>query len=348
MSAAHRPSPWLTRRRVLGLGALAAVPAVTLAVRGARSPDAPGAGAAPAPAVSSQPPTSAPALRVVTDGGGPVPFVAGKAMLGSYVGLKGKTLEQSLRLRRQQLGRDQRIVNLFYDWTDILLSAAPELPARTVPMISWAGTKYADITSGASDALIARAARRVARYGKPVMLRFAWEMNGGWFEWGGAKNGGHSEGYVKSWRRIHKIFRDAGVRNASWVWSPNWNSSPTAAWNTPQSYYPGDAYVDWVGVSGYNLHRESPEALFDGIYQLYAAKKPIVVTEVGAVDRGGRTKADWITVFDQWVQDRPGVGAVVWFDTDTHPGYDEKWRVDTDPQSLAAYREMATGPRFSG
>ncbi|GAB1691521.1 glycoside hydrolase family 26 protein [Krasilnikovia sp. M28-CT-15] len=343
----HR-SARVTRRRVLGLGALAAVPAVTLAVREAGSPDAPDTAAAPAPSASSRPSPSTTALRVVTHGGGPVPFVAGKAMLGSYLGLKGKTLQQSLLLRRQQLGRDQRIVNLFYDWTDILLSAAPVLPARSVPMISWAGTKYADITGGASDALIARAGRRVARYGRPVMLRFSWEMNGSWFAWGGAKNGGHSDGYIASWRRVHKIFRDVGARNVSWVWSPNWNSSPTADWNTTQSYYPGDAYVDWVGVSGYNLHRESPAALFDGVYQQFAARKPIVVTEVGAVDRGGSTKADWITVFGKWVQDRPGVGAVIWFDTDTHPGYDEKWRIDTDPQALAAYRAMAAGERFSG
>jgi hypothetical protein len=42
------------------------------------------------------------------------------------------------------------------------------------------------------------------------------------------------------------------------------------------------------------------------------------------------------------------VGAVAWFDTDTHPGYDEKWRVDTDPGSLAAYRAMVNAPYLAG
>jgi hypothetical protein len=42
------------------------------------------------------------------------------------------------------------------------------------------------------------------------------------------------------------------------------------------------------------------------------------------------------------------VGAVTWFDTDTHPGYAEKWRIDTDAESLAAYKAMAASARFSG
>jgi hypothetical protein len=29
------------------------------------------------------------------------------------------------------------------------------------------------------------------------------------------------------------------------------------------------------------------------------------------------------------------VGAVAWFDTDTHQGFDEHWRIDTDPLSPA-------------
>jgi hypothetical protein len=73
-----------------------------------------------------------------------------------------------------------------------------------------------------------------------------------------------------------------------------------------------------------------------------------MITEVGSMDRGGRTKADWVTLFAKWVEAHPGVGGVTWFDTDTHPGYAEKWRIDTDPESLAAYKAMAASARFSG
>ncbi len=350
MTPAHRVPRRLTRRHVVGgLAALAAVPAAGLAVRrigtqeAAEATTSPGRGAS----ASAQPRASATA-KVVTKGGGPVPFRPGTALLGAYLGLHGKSLTESLALRRRQLGRDERIVHLFYDFEDTLPHALDDVPARAVPMISWRGCPLAGITSGARDALIARAARQLRRLDRPVLLRWGWEMNGDWYAWGAARNGKDNDAYVTAWRRLHRIFAEERAANVSWVWSPNWNSRPVEAWNTYAALYPGDRYVDWVGVSGYNLNRESPHTLFSPIYRAYAATKPILITEVGAVDRGGRTKADWITLFAQWVQTHPGVGGVTWFDTDTHPGSAEKWRVDTDAESLAAYRAMALSARFSG
>ena len=113
-------------------------------------------------------------------------------------------------------------------------------------------------------------------------------------------------------------------------------------------YYPGDAYVDWVAISGYNLHREAPATLFDRLYQQYAARKPMMISEVGSVDYGGSTKGDWVTALAAYVESRPNIAAVCWFDTDSHRNSHETWKVDTDPGSLAAYRTMARSPRFSG
>jgi hypothetical protein len=337
---------------MLGIGALAAVPALTFAISQTRSRGVPAeattAGAPTGKTVPVDTKPSANAPKVVTKGGGPVAFVNGKVMLGSYLDLTGKSPQQALALRRGQLGRDQRIVNLFYGWKDPLPRSIPYLPGRAYPMISWRGTSYADILNGSSDRIIEQAARNLRKLGKPTMLRWAWEMNGDWYPWGGAKNDNDPADFVRCWKRLYGIFADQNVRNVSWVWSVNWNNSPNTPWNANANYYPGDKYVDWIGVSGYNLHRELPAALFNGIYAQYAAKKPLVITEVGAVDRGGSTKGDWITLFQQWVDQNPAVGAVTWFDTDTHPGYQERWRIDTDPQSLAAYKAMAQDPHFAG
>jgi hypothetical protein len=345
----HRAPAKVTRRGVLGIAGMAVVPAVTYAGLYAREND-PTAQATPrgSPSSPSELPTVAAWTPVVTKGGGPVPMRPGKAMLGAYLDLAGKSLTQALALRRAQLGRDERIVHAFYGWADTLPQTIRGLPARSTPMVSWRGTTYAGILSGSQDALIARAARRLAATRQPTLLRWAWEMNGDWYEWGGVKNPEHSAGFVKCWQRLHGIFADQGASNVAWVWSPNWRSATGESWNQIQDYYPGDKYVDWVGMSGYNLHRETPATLFDPIYTAYSAKQPIMITEVGSVDRGGRTKADWITAFADWVDRRPGVGAVTWFDTDTHPGYAEKWRIDTDPESLAAYKVMAVSARFSG
>ncbi|MEV8503449.1 glycosyl hydrolase [Actinoplanes sp. NPDC051475] len=351
MSPSHRaPRRKLSRRQVLGFAALAAVPAATVTALQIRPDDGP----AEATSSPGRPATGAPRASaaappaVVTKGGGTVPFRPGKAMLGAYLDLSGTTRAQAQKLRREQIGRDERILNVFYDWDDLLPRSIDGLPEHAFPMVSWRGTRYADITSGASDDLIARAARRLKSIGRPLLLRWGWEMNGDWYDWGAVRNDKNAKGFVDSWKRLHRIFGEQGADNVAWVWSPNWNSSPVADWNTYAALYPGDKYVDWVGVSGYNLHHENPETLFGPIYRSYAARKPILITEVGAVDRGGRTKADWITLFADWVTAHPAVGGVTWFDTDTHPGYTEKWRIDTDAESLKAYVAMAKSARFSG
>ena len=352
MTGAHRRGDRLSRRRVLGLAGLAALPVVTYGLHRWRD-DAVPAGTAtrtdvPVHSTPSRSPRSGPSAAVVTTGGGPVPFRNGKTMLGAYLNLDGMAASEALALRRRQLGRDERIVHVFYGWTDPLPRSIPYLSHTAIPMVSWRGRGYADILDGSSDALIERAARNLRRLGRPTLLRWGWEMNGDWYDWAGPRNDDNPAGFIHCWRHLRGIFADRNADNVSWVWSVNWNSSPNAGWNQDRHYYPGDEYVDWVGVSGYNLHREMPGTLFSGVHDAYAAQKPIMITEVGAVDRGGTTKADWITQFGQWVKQHPAIGAVTWFDTDTHPGFDERWRVDTDPGSLAAYRAMARDPRFAG
>jgi hypothetical protein len=351
VTPAHRTPRRVTRRRLLGLAGLAAVPAATLALQQTRGDRTGAEATTTTPSGRDVPVAATPSSAAVPPGpagdGGPVRYVRGKTLLGAYLDLEGLSAQRAQDLRRSQLGRDQRIVHLFYDWTDALPRSVSYLPAKAVPMVSWRGCDYADILGGGRDPMIERAARNLRALGRPALLRWGWEMNGDWYDWGGAKNGRDTADYIKCWQRIHGIFAAQGADNVSWVWSVNWNSSPEAAWNQYQDYYPGDRYVDWVGVSGYNLHRESPDTLFAPVVAGYGAKKPIIISEVGAVDRGGRTKADWIALLAQWVEQHPAVGAVTWFDTDTHPGYEERWRIDTDAKALAAYRAMARDPHFS-
>jgi hypothetical protein len=362
VSAHRQPTGGVNRRRLLGFAALGAVPVAGFAVHrsrepesagtappttGSASPDAPSS-AGSADAGSAGPTPSAGAAPVLTSGGGAVPYRRGTVLLGSYLDLEGMSVQEAQALRRRQLGREQKIVHLFYRWTDSLPSSISYLPAGAVPMVSWRGCDYDEILSGRGDAIIERAARTLSRLGRPTLLRWGWEMNGDWYAWGGARNGKAPGDYIKCWRRLHDIFVDQGAKNVSWVWSVNWNPRPDASWNQYADYYPGDKYVDWVGASGYNLHRETPDTMFRSLLTQYGTSKPIMISEVGAVDRGGSTKAGWITAFSQWVKQHPAVGAVTWFDTDTHPTYHERWRIDTDPKSLAAYKAMGLDPHFAG
>ncbi|MET0426247.1 MAG: glycosyl hydrolase [Actinoplanes sp.] len=353
MKGGHRRPPRVSRRTVLGLGAAAAASVTAVGLQQLRS----GASEGESGAQWAQPTTEtgasvapAPAKPVSTKpmDGGPVPGKPGKAMLGSYLSLKDKSYKESLALRKQQLGRDEKIAHVFYAWGDTLPSRILNMPKKAVPLVSWRGTNYDDILDGSSDDIIRRAAWRLKQFDKPVFLRWGWEMNGNWFPWSGPKNKDDPEGYIATWKYLRKVFKKEGADNVAWVWSINWNSSPAAGWNRFQAYYPGDDHVDWVGISGYNLNNETPETLYEALYQEYAGRKPMMITEVGSVDNGGTTKGDWITQFAQYVEQRPNICGVVWFDTDTHESYHEVWKIDTDPHALAAYKAMAKSARFWG
>jgi hypothetical protein len=274
--------------------------------------------------------------------------VPGKVMLGSYLDLKGQTEQQATALRHQQLGRDARIVHQYYDWNQPMPTSLGTLPPGSILLISWSGTFYAPILNGSQDKLIASAADALAALKQPVFLRWAWEMNGDWYDWGGAKNGNNPGQFIAAWRHIHDIFVAHKAVNVSWVWGPNAGSVPQQSWNDMSHYYPGDNYVDWVAVSGYFTGRETPASLFNSITSKYGDRKPVMIAETGALERGGSVKADWIRALDSWIKTHPAVGALVWFDTDNDHDNGKNWRIDSSPAALAAYRAMATDPHFSG
>ncbi len=269
-------------------------------------------------------------------------------MLGAYLDLSGMDEAQSMALRRQQLGRDLRILHRYYTWTDPLPDSPAGLAPDTILLISWDGSAYAPVNNGSQDELIGRAADALVRYRSPVFLRWAWEMNGDWFDWGGPRNGNNPAGFVTAWRHVHDIFVARGATNVAWVWGPNAGSVPPQPWNDMTKYYPGDAYVDWVGVSGYLMGRETPDSLFAGLVRSYGGRKPIMIAETGALEKGGTVKADWIDNLAAWVKAHPAVGVLVWFDTDNDKGTGKNWRIDSTPAALAAYRRLADDPHFAG
>jgi hypothetical protein len=270
----------------------------------------------------------------------------GKVIVGGYVDLPGKTEAQSIALRTQQLGRNYRIIHDFYAYRDNLPRVAPAgMAPGAILMVSWRGPLYQEINSGADDTFIGQQADRLVAYGKPVFLRFGWEMNGDWYQWDGTHNGNNPGGFITAWRRIHAIFARHGATNVGWVWGPNWDSVPNQPWNDMDKYYPGDDYVDWIGISGYFGRSQSPQLLYDSFYARYAPHKPLMIAETGALERGGRVKADWIEALHQWVAQHPAVKATVWFDTVTGP---DDWRIDSTSTALDAFRRMINDPYFGG
>jgi hypothetical protein len=303
------------------------------------------------PPSSPAPSPSSPAPSAPTAG----PLLPPKSgvVMGAFVNLPGQTQTTSMPYRERQWGITFGIASHYYDWADPFpgrLEAADEQAGRT-PMVTWWGTDLTAINNGSQDALITAAAARVKAFGHPLFLRWAAEMNGDWYTWSGALTPGGPASFVRAWQRIHDIFAAAGVENASWVWAPNADShpggtSPTAA-NNWRNYYPGDAYVDWVGIDGYNRGStpnqswESFASIFDPVYADYAGRKPIMIAETSSVDAGG-DKGAWIDGARSWIKTHPDVHALVWFDTTTSCD----WRADSSPSAWTAMTGLVHDPYF--
>jgi hypothetical protein len=250
------------------------------------------------------------------------------------------------------IGRTLDIDLHYYAWDNVFPSGLEQwdIAGGRIPLITWYGTKLDDINSGASDVLIRARAAGVRKLGAPVFIRWGWEMNGDWYPHSGAQNmpDGPTK-FIEAWRRIHRLFDEAGATNAVWVWSPNFESKPKAAWNNWLNYYPGDKFVDWVGIDAYNWGTSqrwsgwrSLADLVKPIYTRFAARKPIMIAETASAEVGG-SKARWIHDAAQAIsRDLPAVKALVWFDVDK----ETDWRVDSSAPALAAFRELAQDPYF--
>jgi hypothetical protein len=170
------------------------------------------------------------------------------------------------------------------------------------------------------------------------------------------------ERYVDAWRHIHNIFENEGTKNAIWVWCPNDVTVPDMEWNKPENYYPGDAYVDFVGCDLYNVgYYEGKTYWLDfrdqfkknsglEIYTKHKSK-PFMLAEVGSspelLPNVAGPKAKWIlNAYDSIKNEYPNIKAVCWFSKDKRTVGERDWRLDSSPESLEAYRKALSDPYF--
>uniref|UniRef100_UPI0028EE5D6E glycoside hydrolase family 26 protein n=1 Tax=uncultured Cellulomonas sp. TaxID=189682 RepID=UPI0028EE5D6E len=245
----------------------------------------------------------------------------------------------------------------------------------TMPMLTWesrpmlAGNDQAEdpdyslprITAGAFDDYLRQYARDVTALGLPMAIRLDHEMNGSWYPWAeknvkGTSNNGNNPGdFVAMWRHVHDIFEAEGANEyVLWVWSPNIvNTMPS--WQQDGAYlaslYPGDEYVDWVGLSGYYRppYKADQTPTFDytfgrSLAQLRALTgKPIYLAEIGASETGG-DKPTWVAdLFDALARpENADIRGFAWFNhaVTTISGGERitnDWRIESRADSLAAF-----------
>lgn len=206
-----------------------------------------------------------------------------------------------------------------------------------------------DLLNGKYDEFLNQYARDIKEFGHPVLFRLNNEMNGDWCIYSSYFTSNDTELFKATWRHIYNIFQKNGVENALWVWNPHDLSFPGFQWNHYLTYYPGDQYVDIIGLTGYNPGNyfkgeswRSFNEIYPSLYKEYEAifQQPFMITEFGSNSYGG-DKIGWIKdMFDNIDQFKNIKVAIWWngidYDHEGNPG--RIYRLDQSDEMLEVFK----------
>ena len=155
------------------------------------------------------------------------------------------------------------------------------------------------IIDGDFDAELVQWALDAANSGIPLLAEFGTEVNGNWFPWNGQYNGGGDtngygdpevadgpERFRDAYRHIIELCNENGANNITWFFHVDAYCEPDTDWNQIKNYYPGDGYIDWLGVSIYGPQESSEDyqefsEIMNDIYPslISLSDKPIAILE---------------------------------------------------------------------
>jgi len=243
----------------------------------------------------------------------------------------------------------------YLDWSDDLEREIPDrfnahgcIPELTwQPQLSGEGVSYNEVTSGEYDQYINSFASVVKGLGYNIRINMAPEMNSDWEPWSIGQNGNTKENHKDFWRYVVAKFRDNGATNISWIWGPNVHYVGELI-SRYSEMYPGDDYVDYVGLDGYNWGTSQSwsewqtfREVFENSYNDLAAmtSKNILIMETASAEVGGN-KADWITgMFNDLPSRFPRIKGFTWFDINK----ETDWRINSSESSKQAFARAAQG-----
>jgi hypothetical protein len=213
-----------------------------------------------------------------------------------------------------------------------------ECPSAEMPL-------YKAIAEGKCDNFLHKAGKNLSKVRQPFYLLFAWEMNNDANQWSTTKSGNTPEDFKAAWRHMHKIFKEENATKIIWVFCPNVPDVPSSSY---RALYPGDEYVDWVGLDGYNWGTTqswsqwlSFKDIFTDSYNTIttiAPNKPLMIAEVNSTNQGGDKQAWYLNTFEHEIPEKfPKISAVVVFNEDKTVQEKVNWKVDITPESLQGF-----------
>lgn len=282
---------------------------------------------------------------------------------GFYTGVYMPTVQKQNSLApiqqfQKEIGTDMNMVAIDQQWGPESLEKFPQVlldeiaGKGAIPLITWepllgtfpekAGYAHlqkeqkgmAAIAAGAFDDYIREYALKIRAYNHPVFIQFAPEADNPSKPWS-LNNGNTPDEFMAAYRHVVATFVAAGVNNVSWVWHP-WSAKML------KHYYPGENYVDWVGVTCLNYGKAAPDGkwrTFEEIYQPFRSQvlklnKPVMLTEFGSTGYGGNAEQWHQTYLPVIYNYYPEIRSLVFFNTNQEQNWPTNWRPTDTTQYL--------------
>jgi hypothetical protein len=226
-----------------------------------------------------------------------------------------------------------------------------------VPMIpdNSSGTAVGTLARGASGAynsyFVTLAQSLVSGGASHAYLRLGWEFDGSWFPWSATSSGAEAS-YSSYFRQIATAMRSVAGEAFHFVWNPDAGAFTESGYSV-QAAYPGNAYVDVIGLDAYDQTWVTPQTPANAwsstlLPALRAAQrfassvgKPLALAEWGAIIRSdGHGLGDdpyYINHMISWMETASNdVVFESYFDYDAS-GLNSQITGGSFPKSLAAF-----------
>jgi hypothetical protein len=204
----------------------------------------------------------------------------------------------------------------------------------------------------------------------PLLAEFGTECNGNWFPWNALYNGANEkknygdpnlydgmERFRDAYRHIINITKLYGAKNITWFFHVNAGADPVADWNVMRGYYPGDEYIDWIGLSVYGQQLpgdakktflQTLDECWNEVSKISSVGKPVAILEWGVIDYPtANDKAKWIK--EAFNSIKPGgkyfpkIKAMSCW----HSSFGKTdLKIDSSAEALTAYRECVSDSIF--
>lgn len=198
-------------------------------------------------------------------------------------------------------------------------------------------TAMGAVAAGRDDGYVRQLAEAIRAFGHPVVLDFGHEMNGNWSGFGYPSV--RPATFVAAYRHVYNVFQQVGANDVTWVWAVNVLQGGATS---PGPYFPGNGYVDWIGIDGYDwtgtlTFQQRFDPTLAEIRRL--STKPVLISETSVLPtpNAARQVRSWLTGIEA-----DHLLGLVWFDVNkTHSAAKtdkHDWRLQDDPAGLAAFR----------